>query len=137
MTTQIKTFMRLAPLLAAISATAYGTDSIQVKVPFPFVTAGKTLPAADYRVQVRRDNGAITLSSTGGSATVLSEGEDRPASRPSSLRFLRTGDQWVLQEVTLADRSQVLLANRSQKEKTKAIPSCSDTSIAIAAATVR
>ena len=51
-----------ALLLAAASAHAQITETIRVNVPFPFVAAGKTLPAADYSVKITQDTGLVILS---------------------------------------------------------------------------
>lgn len=117
MTKQIRNLIGVALLLAAISACAQSSNAMRVKVPFPFVTAGKSWPAADYSVQVRTDNGLLTLSSPGiASATVLttvgaSSGEGR-----AFLRFQRSGDRWVLQAVSLDGNTHVLPMGELEKE---------------------
>jgi hypothetical protein len=68
---QIKRLIGLAPLLAVVWASAQSPHTIRLKVPFPFVTAGKSWPAADYSVQIRTDNGILTLSSPGTAAATM------------------------------------------------------------------
>jgi hypothetical protein len=127
MTKKISTLMRLAPLLAVISTYAHAENAIRVKVPFPFVTAGKTLPAADYRVQFRRDNGTVTLSAPGiASATMLTNAGQRPGGKKPSLQFRRSGDNWVLQGINLDDTTQVVTASGSRKEVSKVQASCEE-----------
>jgi len=131
MTKQISNLMRLAPLLAVISTYAHAEDAIQVKVPFPFVTAGKTLPAADYRVQFRRDNGTVTLSAPGiASATMLTNAGQRPRVNHPSLQFRRSGDQWVLQGINLDDMTQVVTTGGSKKEVSKVQASSEEIAVA-------
>ena len=59
---QIAGLFGFALLLAAASAHAQITETVQVKVPFSFVAAGKTWPAADYKVQITQPTGLIKLS---------------------------------------------------------------------------
>jgi hypothetical protein len=118
MTNQIRSLFGLALLLAAVSATAHAANVVQVKVPFRFVTAGKSWPAAEYSVQIRADNGALTLSSPGiGSAAILADIEARPGEGRTYLIFQRSGDRWFLQEVTLDGRAHILPAGDLEKER--------------------
>ena len=120
MTKQIRYFIGLALLLAAVSASAQTTHILEVKVPFPFVTAGKSWPAADYRVEVKPVAGMLTLSAPGLVPTImLTNHDDRPGERPPYLRFQRSGDFWILEEVTLDGTAQVLRTG-SELEKTLA-----------------
>jgi hypothetical protein len=120
MTNQIRSLFGLALLLAAVSVTAQAGNVVQVKVPFPFVTAGKSWPAAEYRVQIRVDNHTLTLSSPGiGSATILADIDARPGDGRAYLIFLRSGDRWFLQEVTLDGTAHVLSTGDLEKERVK------------------
>jgi hypothetical protein len=120
MTKQIRNLIGVTLLLAAVSASAQSANVVRVKIPFPFVTAGKNWPAADYRVQIRTDNGALTLSSPGiGSATLLTNLDERPGDRRTYLQFERGGDRWFLQEVTLDGMSHVLPTGELTKEPAK------------------
>ena len=120
MTKRIGSLIAVALLLAAVSASAQSTNAIRVKVPFPFVTAGKTWPAADYSVQIRTDNGILTLSSLGiGSATMLSSSDERPGEGRSYLRFQRSGDRWFLQEVTMDGTAHIVPTGELENEPVK------------------
>jgi hypothetical protein len=120
MTNQIRSLFGLALLLVAVSATAQAANVVRVKVPFPFVAAGKSWPAAEYSVQIRVDNGALTLSSPGiGSATFLAGIDARPGDGRSYLVFQRSGDRWFLQEVTLDGTAHILPAGDLEKELVK------------------
>ncbi len=120
MTKQLGHLIGVALLLAAVSASAQTTNLIRVKVPFPFVTAGKLWPAADYSVQIRTENGTVTLSSPGiTSAIVLTTTEERPGERRTLLQFQRSGDRWFLQEVTLDGTGHVLPASELREELVK------------------
>jgi hypothetical protein len=103
-------------------AFAQTAHTIRVKVPFPFVTAGKSWSAGDYRVQIRTDNSIVTLNSPGmASATVLTTTDDRSGERRTYLRFQRYADHWVPQEVTIDGMAQVLTSGeltRTAKLKT-------------------
>jgi len=131
MTKQIRSLIGVALLLAAVSAFAQTTRAIRVKVPFPFVTAGKSWPAGDYRVQIRTDNRTLTLSSHGiGSATVPTTTDERAGEKRTYLRFQRYGERWVLQEVTQDGTAQVLNSGELESELTKLKPSCQETLVA-------
>lgn len=120
MTKQLERLIVVALLLVAVSASAQTTNMIRVKVPFPFVTAGKLWPAAEYSVQVRTDNGTVTLSSQGiTSATILTTSDERPGEGRTLLQFQRSGDRWFLQEVTLGGTGHVLPASELRKELVK------------------
>ena len=82
--------------------------------------AGKSWPAAEYSVQIRADNGALTLSSPGiGSATILADIDRRPGEGRTYLTFQRSGDRWFLQEVTLDGTAHILPAGDLEKEPVK------------------
>jgi hypothetical protein len=120
MTNQIRSRIALGLLLAAVSASAQTANVIRVKVPFPFVTAGKSWPAADYRVKIRAENGTLTLSAPGmRSATMLAATDRRPGEGRAYLQFQRSGDRWLLQEVTLDGTAHVLPTGKLDKELVK------------------
>jgi hypothetical protein len=128
---QLRSLIGVALLLTAVSAFAQTTHAIRVKVPFPFVTAGKSWPAGDYRVQIRTENSTVTLNSSGmASATVLTNTDDRSGVRRTYLRFQRYADHWVLQEVTLDGTAQVLTSVELESELAKLKPSCQETLVA-------
>ena len=95
-------------------------QQIRVKVPFPFVTAGKSWPAADYRMKIRAENGTLTLSAPGlRSATMLAAIDQRPGEGRAYLQFQRSGDRWLLQEVTLDGTAHVLPTGELDEELVK------------------
>lgn len=132
MTKRIRSLIGVALLLlAAVSAFAQTTRAVRVKVPFPFVTAGKSWPAGDYRVQIRTDNRTLTLISRGlASATVLTTTDERSRERRTYLRFQRYGDRWVLHEVTQDGTAQVRTWGELESELSKLKPSCQETLVA-------
>jgi hypothetical protein len=110
----IKTLVGVALLLAAVSASA---QIVKAKVPFPFVSAGKSWPAADYTLEITMDSGMLTLSSPGiGSAMMLTTGTQRSGEKQSYLRFQRLSDRWVLEEVTAFDTARVPSPGKLEKE---------------------
>jgi hypothetical protein len=120
MTKRIGSLIGVGLLLAAVSASAQSTNAVRVKVPFPFVTAGKIWPAADYSVQIRTENSTLTLSSPGiSSALIRTTPEERPGEGRTYLRFQRSGDRWFLQEVTLAGTAHVLPTGELDKGRVK------------------
>jgi hypothetical protein len=84
------------------------------------VTAGKSWPAAEYSVQIRADNRTLTLSSPGiGSATILADIAARPGEGRTYLTFQRSGDRWILQEVTLDGTAHILPTGEVEKALVK------------------
>jgi hypothetical protein len=120
MTKRIGSLIGVALLLAAVSASAQTAGATRFKVPFPFVTAGKTWPAGEYSVQIRTDNGLVTLSSLGiGSATMLTSPDARSGETRTYLHFERAGDRWYLQEVTVDGTARIVPTGELQKELVK------------------
>jgi hypothetical protein len=122
----------LAFLLAAASAHAQISETIQAKVPFPFVAAGRTMPAADYRVKITPDAGQIILTTPGRSAIMLSITNEHPGkeSGKSYLKFGHYGDNWVLEEVTYDGTEQVLLRSKTEQQLAQLKPSGQQTLMA-------
>jgi hypothetical protein len=126
MTKDIRGFVGLVLLLAAVSAHSQITQTIVVKVPFPFVAAGKTLPAADYRVQIVQPVGLVTLSSPGvRSVTMLTNKDQVPGARAdqSYLQFRRYGETWVLEWVTYDGTAQLLNMGKVETQLARSKPS--------------
>ena len=73
-----------ALLLAAASAHAQITETIQVKVPFSFVAAGKTFPAADYTIKITQHTGLVTLSTAAPGGDRLSNTNEHPERKAAS-----------------------------------------------------
>jgi hypothetical protein len=114
-----------ALLLAAASAHAQITKTVQVTVPFPFVAAGRTMPAADYRIKITQDTGLIILTTPGRSAIMLSTRNEHPGkeSGKSYLKFEHYGDDWVLEEVTYDGTEQALLRSKIEQKLAQLKPS--------------
>ena len=131
MTKQIRSLIGVALLLTAVSAFTQTTHTIRIKVPFPFVAAGKSWPAGDYRMQIRTDNNTVIVNSPGrASATVLTTADDRSGERRTYLRFQRYVDHWVLHEVALDGMARVLTSGELESELAKLKPSCQETLVA-------
>ena len=135
MTNRIGSLVGLALLLTAVSASAQTSQTIQVKVPFTFVVAGKTLPAATYRVQIARSSGSelvSLLTSAGVTLTTQQASNDyRPGDADKTyLQFQRFGESWVLQEVTVNGHAQLLTVGKSERELAKLNPPAQQTLIA-------
>jgi hypothetical protein len=113
MTKQLGSLIGVALLLAA---SAQSANIIRVKVPFPFVTAGKLWPAADDSVQIQAENGTVSLSSHGTTrAIIFTTIDERPGEKPAFLQFQRTGDRRFLHEVTLYGTGHVFPASELEK----------------------
>src|SRR5271163_96104 len=116
---QIRSIVGLALLLAAVSAYAQIEHTIQVKIEFPFVAAGKMFPAADYRIQIIQPTGLVTLTSPGiQSATMLTNKNERQEGGDDKtyLQFQRYGESWVLSQVNYDGTAQVLHLGKAQRE---------------------
>jgi len=92
-----------AVLLTAISASAQLINQAHVNVPFSFAIGGATAPAGNYLVSVSEGHDRVTISNRGATPYVLltTRGAQLTESR-SNLAFRRVGQQWILQEVTVA-----------------------------------
>jgi hypothetical protein len=121
-----------ALLLAAASAHAQITRTVQVTVPFPFVVAGRTMPAADYSVKITQDTGLIILTTAGRSAIVLSNTNEHSGKQSSEsyLKFEHYGDSWVLEEVTFDRTEQVLRRSKVEQKLAQLQPSGQQTLMA-------
>jgi hypothetical protein len=123
--------MGLSLLLAAVSASAQVRHTIHVTVPFPFVTAEKSWPAADYQVEVTPENGILTLRSDDITpASMLTTPQERSRDNKTHLVFQCSGDKWVLQEVVVDGVARALPLVRSEKERAKVEPFCQETIVA-------
>lgn len=129
-----KTFRNLigmSLLLAAVSASAQVNHTIHITVPFPFVTAEKSWPAADYQVQVTPENGMVTLRTDDTTpATMLTTPDDRLGINKAQLRFQCSGDQWVLKEVVLDGTARLLPVGRLEKAQAEVQPICEERVVA-------
>jgi hypothetical protein len=92
--------------LTAFAFTAKGqvVDQLAVKIPYPFVVAGKTLPAGSYTVSRanNQDVGALVISSFENHASVVvlsMEIADRTKVDQIGLSFEQIGDQYFLSKV--------------------------------------
>ena len=100
----------LGALLAVLGAGSARAAYVEAKVPFDFVVHGKTMPAGDYILEhddnqpsvlvIRGKDGAHTA------AIVLTEpaATRDPAGEKPSLRFMREGSQYYLEDVWRSGR---------------------------------
>ena len=102
----MKSITKRAGLLAAAFVVCLGGSAraatIEVKVPFPFLVHGKTLPAGEYRVE---NNGAVVLfrGEKGNRASMFvmttpAGGHDTAGDKPA-LRFTRYETQYRLSDI--------------------------------------
>lgn len=122
----------LALLAAAVSAHAQNTQTIQAKVPFPFVVAGQALPPAEYRLQITQFTGLVVISSDGiNRASLLTNRDYRPKEASEAyLRFRRFGDHWVLREVAQGGVTQMITITKSDQVVANLQPSDQQTLMA-------
>ena len=127
MAKSIRNLIGMSLLLAAVSASAQVRHTIRITVPFPFVTAEKSWPAADYQVEVTPENGIVTLRSDDATpATMLTTPDDRSGNGKAQLRFQCSSDQWVLKEVVLDGTGRILPMGRLEKEQAGVPPTCEE-----------
>jgi len=92
-------------LLAAGPATAFAQQVLTINVPFPFLTAGKTHPAGEYRLSISENEAELTITPTKGPATVtlIETRLSAISSQEQSDRvvFDKVGNTYYLSEVWL------------------------------------
>jgi len=118
MTKQIRNFVGLLLLFTAVSSFAQVKHTIQAKVPFSFMAAGKNWSAGDYIMQLDMNTGALTLSSSNITlVTVMTTNVGSPEEAARSyLRFQRCGEYRILREVSLDGRVRVLDLKKPERE---------------------
>jgi hypothetical protein len=107
MVKQIRIFIGLILLFAAVSGFAQAPHSTRFKIPFTFMTAGKEWPAGDYVVQFDTFTGFFTLARSGNndSARMTTFAGDQPGEiGENHLRFQNDGQHWILREVVMDGR---------------------------------
>jgi len=105
-------------LFAAVSASAQINETVTVKVPFSFVAAGKTWPAADYRIRITQPVGLVTITTPGlKQATFVTNPDQHPGALPGRtyLAFEQFSDRWVLKEVAYQGTEQRLISSSKDK----------------------
>jgi hypothetical protein len=92
----------IAAALVVSAAGAARADTLDVKVPFPFIVHGQTLPAGDYRVET--DGPVVLLRGEHGNKTTIifttmpADGQD-PAGEAPVLIFRRGETQYRLADI--------------------------------------
>ena len=92
----------IAAVLVASAASAARADTLDVKVPFPFVVHGQTLPAGEYRVET--DGPIVMLRGEHGNKTSIifttlpAQGQD-PSGDAPVLTFKRGETQYQLADI--------------------------------------
>jgi hypothetical protein len=102
----MRSMIKRAGLLAAAFVLCLGGSAraatIEVKVPFPFLVHGRTLPAGDYRVE--NDGGVVLFRGEKGNRTGMfvmtmpAAGHD-PAGDSPALSFTRDETQYRLADI--------------------------------------
>ena len=92
----------IAAALIVSAASAARADTLDVKVPFPFIVHGQTLPAGDYRVET--EGPVVLLRGEHGNKTTIifttmpADGQD-PAGDAPVLIFRRGETQYRLADL--------------------------------------
>ncbi len=92
----------IAAALVVSAAGAARADTLDVKVPFPFIVHGQTLPAGDYRVET--EGPVVLLRGEHGNKTTIifttmpAEGQD-PAGDVPVLTFKKDETQYRLADI--------------------------------------
>ena len=118
-----KLLVRLFLVLAAfasltIPVKAQAVDQLVVKVPFPFVAAGQTFPAGDYKISRLRDEEPRILLLTSlekrADVVMLRAEFHEISSGKGQLAFTTVGDQHVLSRIQTADNAYTLVVPRAE-----------------------
>ena len=111
---------RLWVLVAAVSlvlavgpATAFAQEIVTINVPFPFLAAGTTHPAGEYRLSVSENKEELTITPMKGSPTVeLVQSRLAAVKAPEQADravFDKVGNTYYLSEVWLAGEDGFLV----------------------------
>jgi hypothetical protein len=112
-----KAFLRILLVVAGfacltIPARAQAPDRVLVKVPFPFVAAGQTFPAGEYKIiRLRDDEPRILLlinNENGANLVTLLPESQEPAYGKAQLDFATVGDEHFLSRIQTADHAYTL-----------------------------
>jgi len=114
MKNMVKSFIGFLVALAATSAVAQ--NEIQVKVPFAFSAAQRTLPAGDYRVTLDRAVERVTLRGENTGAILFVTPAVELKDDRSFLRFQRFGNDWVLTTTAFSGSTQDLSIEKVRKK---------------------
>jgi len=109
-----RSFIGFLVALAATSAVAQ--NEIQVKVPFAFSAAQRTLPAGDYRVTLDRAVERVTLRGENTGAILFVTPAVELKDDRSFLRFQRFGNDWVLTTTAFSGSTQDLSIEKVRKK---------------------
>jgi hypothetical protein len=104
-------------LLAAVAAPAQTLtrQTGTFKVPFAFRVGDKTLPAAEYRVDLTNSGLVRLIANNGFGASTITTNADLAPSASRALRFERAGNTWILKQVTLGGHVQKPVLTRSEQ----------------------
>jgi hypothetical protein len=108
-----RSFIGFLVALAATSAVAQ--NEIQVKVPFAFSAAQRTLPAGDYRVTLDRAVERVTLRGENTGAILFVTPAVELKDDRSFLRFQRFGNDWVLTTAAFSGSTQELSTDKVER----------------------
>ena len=118
-----KLFVRLLLTLAAfagltIPAKAQAVDQLIVKVPFPFVAAGQTFPAGEYKISRLRDEEPRVLLLTSlenrGDVAMLFPDSHETTGGKGHLAFTIVDNQHVLSGIQTYGNTYVLAVPRTE-----------------------
>ena len=113
---QIGKFVGVAILLIAAAASGQISQQVQATVPFSFMAGEKVSPAGNYRVEIDRSRGMLTLSSDKFKTFMLTTSSYQPGDNRNYLRFNRYGDRWFLQAVSFNGTAQIAPVSKREKE---------------------
>ena len=109
----------LALLIAASFPAAAQMQEMTLNIPFPFVAAGKTLPAGHYTVRrewVANNNSWQIVGSQGSAQLTTYLVESPKVEHTPSLIFLQQGDRYSLMQIWDATHSGRQLPQSSVKK---------------------
>jgi len=107
----------LSALLGSTAALAQNSRAI-ADVPFTFHASQTTLPAGKYTVAEQSSSGVLRLASADGQSiyVVMHPGKAANPDQPK-LTFIREGDDYVLEGVSLPGNNAAWEASQSSMEK--------------------
>ncbi len=109
-------FVALASVLLALAGSALAEPMFKANIPFAFTVEHTTLPAGAYMVQVKSPDLLLIQGDSGSAFVQVIPNEWENWNSGADLKFLRSGQTYLLLQVSGAGASWDVPIRRSEKK---------------------